>query len=87
MLRFVQTEVSMDNKFLIPKGKDKDIKTVVDVDECVEAPVYEGQVLGKVTYMMGDEVLTESDIIAANSVSKMNFSSIFAILLRSMLSL
>lgn len=87
MDEFVQTEVSMDNKFLIPKGKDKDIKTVVDVDECVEAPVYEGQVLGKVTYMMGDEVLTESDIIAANSVSKMNFSSIFAILLRSMLSL
>lgn len=87
MDEFVQTEVSIDGKFLVPKGKDKEIKTIVDVDESVEAPVYEGQILGKVTHMIGDEVLAENDIVAANSVSKMNFSAIFSILIKSMLSL
>ena len=41
-----------------------------------------GQVVGKVVYSLGDEVLDEGEIFATEDVERMSFGKIFSIVLR-----
>lgn len=53
----VNVVFSKDAGTLIPKGQSSNITTTVNVPNKIQAPIEEGQVLGSVTYSIGDEVL------------------------------
>lgn len=48
---------NQDAGALIPKGQSSNITTNVELLDSFDAPIEEGQVLGKVTYSIGDEIL------------------------------
>lgn len=42
---------------LIPKGQQSNITTNINLDSTFNAPIEEGQILGTVTYSLGEETL------------------------------
>ncbi|MBQ8732309.1 MAG: D-alanyl-D-alanine carboxypeptidase [Oscillospiraceae bacterium] len=70
---------------LIPKGRRGDISRVLTLPEALEAPVEEGQVLGKVEYFLDDEKLGESAVFAGEGVRKKSFWDALLQMLLSML--
>ncbi len=42
---------------LIPKGQSSNITTTINLEPSFKAPIQEGQVLGTVTYSIGEEIL------------------------------
>lgn len=82
MQNTVNTGADLTTGFLIEKGKENEVKSDIVINEEVEAPVIKGQVVGKITYSLGDEILAEYDITALNDIDKLSFSSVFGILFR-----
>ena len=76
MEKEVSVTVNIEGQVLVSKGKEKELKSSIELSESVEAPVEKGQVLGKVVYKLGDEKMAEYPITAANSVDKISFSSV-----------
>ena len=61
---------------VIVKASDKDaIEQQAELLEDVEAPVEAGQMLGKVTVRVGESVLCEYNLVAAEGVERMTFGN------------
>ena len=61
---------------VIVKTSDKDaIEQQAELLEDVEAPVEAGQMLGKVTVRVGESVLCEYNLVAAEGVERMTFGN------------
>ena len=58
-------------KVLLKEGEK--VEPVYTVPEYLQAPVKAGDVVGKVQYKFGDEVLEEFSIYAARSVKKIDY--------------
>ena len=64
----------VDDLFVtIPKGSSGSVRTLLEVDSQLEAPVTTGQVLGELRVMQGDEVLAVRDLIALEDVERGGF--------------
>lgn len=87
MENLVNTQVRLNGNFLIPKGRDKDIKSNLELVEEVEAPVYKDQKLGTINFTLDDDVLAKYSITALTDVQQMNFSSILTLLTKQLLRL
>lgn len=87
MTNSVETAVESDGSILIPKGKANDLKYAIHMNEKITAPVEQGQVLGKITYTLGDEVVKEYNIRAKNAVESITFHSAFQLLLKHLLTM
>lgn len=70
---------------LVPKGKESEVTSSVTLAETLEAPVEDGQTIGKIIYKLGTETLQELTITAAEEVKPMTFGAVFKILFRSLL--
>ena len=57
---------------IIKKGNEKKIEQTLSLEENVSAPVLEGQKLGEMSFNLDGEVLSTVDIVAKNSVEKIN---------------
>lgn len=57
---------------LIEKGKDRNIEQTLTLDENVSAPITSGQKLGEISFVLDGETLSTVDIVAKNSVEKIN---------------
>ncbi len=77
----ITPELPEIGRVLIPKNSNKEIKQEVSLALNVEAPVEQGQVLGKITFSMDGETLGEYNLTAASSVNKLRFQDIFLRLL------
>ena len=55
---------------MVPKGKGEGLSTKIEVFPIVEAPVSQGQVVGKVTILKENEPIEEFELIAKESVKK-----------------
>ena len=84
MQNSVAPEAPAGKSILVPKGKENDVVSQVTLAETLEAPVEKGQIIGKITYKLGDETLQETDIRAKTAVSQITFFSVFRILLKYM---
>lgn len=69
----ITPSVSPVSPLLIPKGAQGKIVQKIELAVDVEAPVEEGQVLGKVLLTLDDETLGTYDLIAPQAVKKMDF--------------
>ncbi len=59
----------------------QEIETVIDLPEKITAPVKAGDVIGRIDYKIGDEVIGSVDIKAAENVEKIGFFGLFRRLL------
>ena len=65
----------------VEKAKISKIEVRVDIPEKLAAPIVEGQKIGTVTYLEGGKEIGTADILAAHSVDKITFSTLFPRLL------
>ena len=61
-----------DANVLIKKGNDSNIEQVLTINENISAPVNQGDVLGKVNYILNNEELLEVNLIASSNIQKSN---------------
>ena len=73
--------------YVIEKGQEDKLEQVITLAQDVEAPVYMGQVLGRVDVLVDGSVAGSYPLRAAASVDRMTFSRAFGILLRSALTM
>jgi D-alanyl-D-alanine carboxypeptidase (penicillin-binding protein 5/6) len=52
----------------IPRGQAEAMTAAVDVDEIIQAPVQESQVMGIVNVMLGNEMIYSGDVVAVQEV-------------------
>lgn len=62
---------------LIKKGREENISRTIDLAVDVAAPVEKGQVLGKVTFTLDNEVIGEYNLTAPEEVKPLTFMIVF----------
>jgi D-alanyl-D-alanine carboxypeptidase (penicillin-binding protein 5/6) len=83
----VDVKLKSGVEILVRKGKEKLIKSKIEMLPEVQAPVRPGQRIGKVSYELEGEVLLECPIEISKSVDRLNFFSSFTLLLRNLLTM
>ena len=61
---------------LLKKGEDKNIEQIINIDENLVAPLYEGQKVGEIINKLNGEEIGKSNIVAEKTVEKKTFFSI-----------
>lgn len=69
---------------LVLESSAPETETKVEILEEVEAPVEKGQRLGTVSYYSGEEKIAEYPVLAAEAVKEVNFSDVFACMIKSL---
>lgn len=82
----ITPEIPKVEPVLIEKGREGEITQTIDLAVDVAAPVEQGQVLGTVTFRLGDELLGEYNLTAPDSVKQLTFSIVFTRILRAIAS-
>jgi D-alanyl-D-alanine carboxypeptidase (penicillin-binding protein 5/6) len=82
MQALVGTKATTPKSVLIPKGKETALETKVELSESVEAPVEQGQVVGKITYTLEGETLVECEITATEPVERISLFAVLGVLMR-----
>ena len=67
---------------LIRKGVSSKIEKFIELDKNVDAPVDVGQIVGHVDYKLEGETILRKNIIAKESVDKVNFGFLFLSIIR-----
>ena len=57
---------------LIDKGRENDVVQSIEINNNISAPINKGDILGKVSFLYNDDVLSNVNLIAENSVEKFN---------------
>ncbi len=78
----ISPEIPLVEPVLIEKGREGEITRTIDLAVDVAAPVEKGQVLGTVTFSLGDEELGKYNLTAPDSVNKLTFLIVFARVLK-----
>jgi len=73
----VELSKPQNYSFLLEKGQENNIKTEFKIPESIKAPVKKGDTVGRVVVKLGDKTIGTTDIKAAESVDKMNFTNAF----------
>lgn len=71
---------------LIKKGREEEINRTIDLAVDVAAPVEKGQVLGKVTFTLDNEVIGEYNLTAPEEIKPLTFMIVFTRILRAIAS-
>ena len=82
----VKVKVGEMPKILLKSSDQGTVEEKVELQETIEAPVNEGDVLGKVKFLVNGETMAEVEITAAGNAEKITFGSSFFYLLRSFVS-
>ena len=62
---------------LLPKGRAKSVQTELLLDPFVTAPVKAGDRVGKIRCLIGEEVVSETDVCAREDVARIGWGGIF----------
>ena len=67
-------EVVFENNsgVLIKKGEDKNVEQTISINENISAPIEKGEQLGTVEYLVNGKIVSRVNLIANNSVDKIN---------------
>jgi len=73
-----QAELILENNvgILIKKGQDKEIEQIINLQENITAPIYEGQKLGEITYSLEGKQIGSTNIISNSTIDKKTFFSL-----------
>lgn len=70
---WIQPQLAPVDPVLVKKGQEKSIQQEVTLSVDVEAPVEQGQVLGKVALILDGKTIGEYEITAPNEVARLTF--------------
>lgn len=56
---------------LLKKGEDKNIEEIVNIPDTITAPIYKGQVLGDVSYVLNGQTIGKTNLIAESDIKKL----------------
>lgn len=73
-----------DVNCLVSKGTSSSISSNIVLDETVNAPIEKNQVLGKIDYYNGEELISSVNIVAKNEVKKLNFFNMYFRLIKNL---
>ena len=82
----IMPQIPQVNPVLIEKGREGDITQTIDLAVDVEAPVEKGQVLGTVTFSLGNEKIGVYNLTSPDTVECLTFSIIFRRIISSIVS-
>ncbi len=80
----IRTKSEINSSLLIRKGDTDKIKFEVILPGEIEAPIKEGEVIGKIIYKNGSERIAEYPIAAAENAEEINFGDVFSLLIKSL---
>ena len=69
----VSAILSQDAGTILKKGEEGNIVQNITLPDTISAPVNEGDKLGEISYSLNNEILSTVDIVAKNSVEKIDF--------------
>ena len=81
----VQPQLERDCRLLVRKGEENQVTTRLSLTENVEAPVEQGQTLGRLEVYVGDELRDTVPILAAQPVERLSVPGIFGRMLHKLL--
>lgn len=81
----VTPTVELPSAFLIKKGQEKNVSCSLELAEDLEAPVYEGQVIGSISLVLDGEEIAQYDVHAAEAVHRLKTGNAFMLLLEALL--
>lgn len=87
MEQFVDVEATDSGEIVLPKGKQKNLTSEIELYDSVDAPIYKGQVLGTMVYKLDDNVLFEIKIKSSEDIDKISFKGILSVLFKELISL
>ena len=73
----VEVNYEQDSGCLLPKGKERNVEEIVNIPEYVNSPIQGGDKIGEIRYMLDGEQIGYTNLIAANTVKKINLSNMF----------
>ena len=76
-----------DTSFISKKGDEKNVEEVIEINENIEAPIAQGDVLGRVSYIIEGTEVASSNLIAEKDVEKIGFLNISGYILQNWLRL
>jgi D-alanyl-D-alanine carboxypeptidase (penicillin-binding protein 5/6) len=62
---------------VLPKGEASSVEMNMEIPDQLRAPIRAGQTVGCVKYCLGEQILGRVDIIAKETVEKINFGGLF----------
>lgn len=80
MESFVEISCVTKESLILPKGNAQGLSSKFTVKEDLEAPILEGEVVGKLTYFYNSQVVEEYDIVTKKAVEPLTFGSIWRFL-------
>ena len=81
----VQPQPEQDCRLLVRKGEENQVTTRLTLSENVEAPVDQGQTLGRLDVYVGEELRDSIPILAAQPVDRLSIPGIFSRMLSKLL--
>lgn len=87
MIGQVEVECQEPGTVVLTKKENGEVQAKYTYKEDITAPITKGDVLGEVTYYMGDEEVKKIQITAKTNVEKITFSSVFNSVLNTLISL
>ena len=73
--RAIEIVFEEDAGVLLEKGKDKQVEQTITLDENIKAPITAGQKVGEATYSLDGKLLATVNLVAKESVEKINVFS------------
>lgn len=67
-----------DSGILIKKGQAKEIEQRIQIEESLSAPIYEGQKVGEVVFLLEGKEIGRTNIVANRTIEKKTFFSILS---------
>ena len=52
---------------------EEEIQVITQLPDCIEAPVTEGQTLGEIRYMLGEEICQVETMVAGKTIPRIDF--------------
>ena len=71
----------------VPKGEGEGIKEVLELPDSLTAPVHNGDAVGSLRFMLGEDEIACFDIIATEDAKEKSFGSILSLLWQSLIKL
>ena len=78
----VGVRLGESGNLLIDKGQKSSVTTEISLEESVTAPVSQGQRLGTMTVKVGEQVLSEVPLVAAEGVARLTWGDLFVKVMR-----
>lgn len=60
---------------LLKKGEDKNIEEIINIQDSTSAPIYKGQKLGEISYVLNGETIGKTNLIAESDVKKIGIGT------------